>query len=58
MYANAEEVLSRFEASLDNDALAPQPQPISVVGHPRSGAPNTGEPKCRAGEDWVNGGAR
>ncbi len=30
-YANAEEVLSRFEVSLDNDALAPQPPPISVV---------------------------
>lgn len=31
-YAN-EEVLSRFEASLDNDALAPQPLLISVVRH-------------------------
>lgn len=57
-YANAEEVLSRFEASLDNDALAPQPLPISVVRH-RGLVPLTlVNRKCRVGGDWVKGGAR
>src|SRR5262245_6987132 len=55
-YANAEEMLSRFEASLDSDALAPQPLPIGVVRH-RGLVPLTlVNRKCRVGEDWVKGG--